>query len=208
MIDKWLSKAKFNKLLENFVKRLFFNKISANQITIIALTFGLLSALSIFLSEKLIWSLELIITAVVLMNISFFLDALDGALARLEGPTIFGGILDIISDRTVEVSIIISIISTDASVLMWPGIFSLGAIVLCITMFLLVGGTVKEEELEETKKVIYYRHGFMERSETLIFLLLITVIVPWRGIILWVFAMLVLLTAILRLRDAYKIFKA
>ena len=91
---------------------------------------------------------------------------------------------------------------------MWPGIFSLGAIVLCITMFLLVGGTVKEEELEETKKVIYYRHGFMERSETLIFLLLITVIVPWRGIILWVFAMLVLLTAILRLRDAYKIFKA
>ena len=208
MIDKWLSKTKFNKLLENFVKRLFFNKISANQITIIALTFGLLSALSIFLSEKLIWSLELIITAVVLMNISFLLDALDGALARLEGTTIFGGILDIISDRTVEVSIIISIISTDPLVLMWPGIFSLGAIVLCVTMFLLVGGTVKTEKLEETKKVIYYRGGLMERSETFISLLLITVIVPWRGIILWVFAMLVLLTAILRLRDAYKIFKA
>ena len=94
MIDKWLSKTKFNEYLKKLAKR--FNKISANQVTIIALIFGLLSALMIFLSEILTWRLELIIIAVVLMVISFFLDALDGVLARVREPTVFGGILVLI----------------------------------------------------------------------------------------------------------------
>lgn len=207
MIDKWLSKSNLNNLFEKLVKRLFLGKITANKITLIALINGLLSALSIFLSGRLIWELELIITASVLMCLSFFFDVLDGTLARIEQPTIFGGILDIFSDRTVEVIIIISIISTDSMTLMWPGIFSLGSIVLCISMFLLIGGAVKTDDLEETKKVIYYRHSFMERSETLIFLFLILILVPWRYILLWIFALLVFITTLLRLRDAYQILK-
>ncbi|MFX0105680.1 MAG: CDP-alcohol phosphatidyltransferase family protein [Candidatus Hodarchaeota archaeon] len=207
MIDKWLSKTKLNQIFEKFVRKLFYKKISANQLTILALSIGLLSALSIFLSGFLIWKIELVICAAILMGISFFIDVLDGALARIEEPTIFGGILDIFSDRTVEVFIIISLISTDPLILMWPGILSLGAIVLCISMFLLVGGAVKAEDLEETKKVIYYRAGLMERSETLIFLLLIIILIPLRSIILWIFFVLVMITALLRLRDAYIIFK-
>ncbi|MFX0060204.1 MAG: CDP-alcohol phosphatidyltransferase family protein [Candidatus Heimdallarchaeota archaeon] len=207
MIDKWLSKTKLNQIFEKFVRKLFYKKISANQLTILALSIGLLSALSIFLSGFLIWKIELVICAAILMGISFFIDVLDGALARIEEPTIFGGILDIFSDRTVEVFIIISLISTDPLILMWPGILSLGAIVLCISMFLLVGGAVKAEDLEETKKVIYYRAGLMERSETLIFLLLVIILIPLRSIILWIFFFLVMITALLRLRDAYIIFK-
>ena len=141
------------------------------------------------------------------MVISFFLDVLDGAVARLEGKTIFGGILDIFCDRTVEISIIIAIISTDPLTLTWPGIFSLGAIVLCITMFLLIGGAFNPEILDDQKKVIYYRRGIMERSETLIFLLAITVIFFLRFILLWTFAILVFITALLRLKDAYNLFK-
>ncbi len=207
MIDKWLSKTKLNNFFEKLTRKLFLEKISANTITLIALITGLLSALSIFLSGLLIWTLELIICAIALMLISFFLDVLDGVLARLQGPTTFGGILDIFSDRTVEVFIIVSIISIDPIDLMWPGIVSLSSIILCITIFLLVGGNVKAENLNETKKVIYYQSGIMERSETFIFLLLTTVLIPWRNIILWIFALLVLITALLRLRDAYFIFK-
>ncbi|MFW9895969.1 MAG: CDP-alcohol phosphatidyltransferase family protein [Candidatus Thorarchaeota archaeon] len=207
MLDKWLLRSKFKKIVENIVKRLFYNKVSANQLTIIALILGLLSALSIFLTGILIWQLELIICAAVLMILSFFFDALDGALARLETETLFGGILDIFFDRTVEVFIIIALISTDTSNLVWPGILSLGAIVLCISMFLLIGGTVKEEELDETKKAIYYRFGLMERTETFIFLILITILVPLRIILLWMFSFLVFLTAILRLIDAYNLLK-
>ncbi|MFW9877422.1 MAG: CDP-alcohol phosphatidyltransferase family protein [Candidatus Thorarchaeota archaeon] len=203
MIDKWLSKTKFNDLIEKLAKILFLNKISANQITIIALILGLASALSIFLSGILIWEIELIVCASILMCISFFFDTLDGALARLKNPTPFGGILDIFSDRTVEVFIIITLISTDSLNLMWPGIFSLGAIVLCLSMFLLIGGVMKEEDLDEVKKVIYYRHGLMERSETFIFLISITILIPLRFLLMWIFAGLVFLTALLRIRDAY-----
>jgi len=208
MIDKWLSKTKLNRFFEKVVRKLFFNKISANTITLLALTTGLLSSLSIFLSGMLIWEIELIICATSLMVTSFLLDVLDGALARIEGPTIFGGILDIFSDRAVEVSIIIAIISLDQINLMWAGIISLGSIILCITMFLLVGGIVEAKDLEDTKKVIFYRKGLMERGETFIFLFLIMILFSWRVIMLWIFAFLILLTAILRLRDAYLIFKS
>jgi phosphatidylglycerophosphate synthase len=207
MIDKWLSKTNLGSFLEKFVRKLFFNKLSANSITLLALLTGSLGAIAIFLSGILIWKIELIICAISLMLLSFFLDVLDGVKARLEGPTTFGGILDIFSDRTVEVLIIISIISVDPITLMWSGIFSLSSIILCITIFLLVGGSVKAEDLDKTKKVIYYQSGIMERSETLIFLLLLTVLIPWRNIILWIFALLILITAVLRLKDAYTIFK-
>jgi phosphatidylglycerophosphate synthase len=207
MIDKWLSKSKFNKLIENLVRRLFINRISANQLTLIALLLGALSAIFIFLSKILIWEIEIIICAGILMFISFLFDALDGALARLTKPTAFGGILDIFCDRTVEVLIIISLISTDSANLMWPGIISLGAIVLCISMFLLIGGAIKEDGLDDTKKVIYYRHGLMERSETFLFLLLTTIFIILRFILLWIFSILVLITALLRLRDAHILLK-
>lgn len=208
MIDKWLSKTKFKILVEKIVKRLFYNKISANQITIIALIIGLISAFSIFLSGILIWRTQLIICAATLMLISFFFDALDGALARLIRPTTFGGILDIFCDRTVEVTIIISLISTDPLMLMWPGLFSLGAIVLCLSMFLLMGAAIKEDELNELEKVIYYRPGLMERSETFLFLFFSTIFVSIRFLLLWIFAGLVFFTAILRLKDAYILLKA
>ena len=51
MIDKWLSKTKFNELLERFAKKFSSYKISANHITFFALIIGLLCALFIFLSE-------------------------------------------------------------------------------------------------------------------------------------------------------------
>lgn len=129
-----------------------------------------------------------------------------GAVARIEGPTIFGGILDIFCDRLVEVSIIIAIVATDPSNLSIPGMFSLAAIVLCISMFLIVGGVIKREESEKSSKVIMYQSGLMERSETFIFLLAMILIIPWRFVILWIFALLVFLTALLRLKYAHKIF--
>ena len=207
MIDNWLSKTKIKKLIEKFVKKIFFGRISANNLTIIGLVLGLSSAFFIFLSAKIQYTFEFVFVAAILMTLSFFFDALDGILARLEGQTIFGGILDIFCDRTVETFIIIALISTDPELLVWPGIFSLGAIILCITMFLVIGGAIKAEELDETQKVIYYRRGLMERFETFIFLMIITLIIALRLIFLWLFAILVFITAILRLRDAFIIFK-
>jgi len=206
MIDNWLSKTKLIKLFEKLVKKIFYQRVSANQLTITGLILGLASAILIFLSVRLQYTLALITLAAILMSISFFFDVIDGILARLEKSTIFGGILDIFCDRTVEIFLIIALVSTDPLNLMWPGIFSLGSIVLCITMFLVVGGAIKAEDLKETQKVIYYRKGLIERSETFIFLITITLVMSLRIILMWIFAILIFITAILRLRDAYLIF--
>ncbi len=206
MIDSWFSKSKLIKGVEKLVKKILVGRISANQLTIIGFVIGLLSAFFIFLSGITQFQIELIIISALLMLLSFSIDILDGTVARFENPTIFGGILDIFCDRIVEISIIIAIISTDPINLVWPGVFSLGAIVLCITMFLVVGGALKADQLEESQKVIYYRKGLMERTETFLFLLIIIVFFPWRVILLWIFAILVFITAILRFRDAYLLF--
>ncbi|TFG15375.1 MAG: hypothetical protein EU535_01755 [Promethearchaeota archaeon] len=206
MIDKWFQKSRLNYIISKFVKRFLLGHISANSLTILGLILGLLSALLIFLSAIVNLALELIFISAILMSASFFIDILDGAMARLEEPTIFGGILDIFCDRTVEVCIILAIVSTNPIFLLWPGLFSLSAIILCITIFLIVGGAIKEENLKENQKLIYYSRGIMERTETFIFLITITVFISWRLILLWIFACLVFITALQRLRHAYIIF--
>ncbi|MBY9021033.1 MAG: CDP-alcohol phosphatidyltransferase family protein [Candidatus Lokiarchaeota archaeon] len=208
MIDNWLSKTKFKELYEKFVRKFFLGKVSANQLTIIGLIVGLIGSFLIFLSsllENLL--IFMIIISVSIVSISFFIDTIDGSVARYEGPTIFGGILDIFCDRLVEISVIISIVSSDALNLIWAGMFSLAAIILCISMFLIVGSINKRSGIETNSKVITYQTGLMERSETFLFFLAIIILIPWRLILLWIFAVLVFLTAILRLRDAYKLFK-
>jgi len=75
-------------------------------------------------------------------------------------------------------------------------------------MFLIVGGIIKRDNIENNSKVITYQSGLMERSETFFFLLALIVFIPWRLIILWIFTVLIFLTALLRLRDAHKIFKS
>ena len=209
MIDSWLSKTKFKEAYEKFVKKVFLGKISANQLTILGLVFGLVSSFLIYISGIFFaLTVTLMVCSAILMTVSFFIDTLDGSIARLEGSTIFGGILDIFCDRLVEISIIIAIVTTDPTNLVWAGLFSLAAIVLCISMFLIVGGIIKEDNIKSNSKVITYQSGLMERSETFFFLLALIVLIPWRLIILWIFTTLVSITALLRLRDAHKVFNS
>ncbi|MFW9937833.1 MAG: CDP-alcohol phosphatidyltransferase family protein [Candidatus Thorarchaeota archaeon] len=208
MIDNWISKLKFKKSYEKFVEKLVSKTFSANQLTIIGLIFGLLAAFTIFMSGIFVdFSLFLICVSAILMTISFFIDTLDGPIARLKGPTVFGGILDIFCDRTVEISIIIAIVSTDTINLIYPGLFSLASIILCISMFLLVGSLSERHNDANKSKVIKYRKGLIERSETYLFLLAITILFFWRVLLLWIFTILIFITALLRLRDAYILFQ-
>lgn len=208
MIDSWLSKTKFKEVYEKFVRNFFLGKVSANQLTIIGLIFGLIGSFLIYLSSLLEDLLIiLIVSSVSIVSISFFFDTIDGSVARYEGPTIFGGMLDIFCDRLVEISIIISIVASDSLNLIWAGMFSLASIILCISMFLIVGGIIKRNSLKNKSKVIIYQTGLMERSETFLFFLAMIIFIPWRLILLWIFSALVFMTAILRLIDAYKLFQ-
>ena len=208
MIDSWLSKTKFKDMYEKFVRKIFLGKVTANQLTIIGLIFGLIGSFLIYLSSLLEDLLIfMIVISACIVSISFFFDTIDGSVARYEGPTTFGGILDIFCDRLVEISIIISLVASDSLNLIWAGMFSLAAIILCISMFLIVGGITKRNGVENTSKVISYQNGLMERSETFLFFLAMIILIPWRLILLWIFSGLVFMTAILRLIEAHKLFK-
>ena len=208
MIDSWLSKTKFKDIYEKFVRKIFLGKVSANQLTIIGLIFGLIGSLLIYLSSLLEdFLIIMIISSVSVVSISFIIDTIDGSVARYEGPTTFGGILDIFCDRLVEVSIIIALVASDPLNLIWAGMFSLAAIILCISMFLIVGGITKRNSVETTSKVITYQTGLMERSETFLFFIAMVILIPWRLILLWIFSGLVFTTALLRLIKAHKLFK-
>ncbi|MHA1474768.1 MAG: CDP-alcohol phosphatidyltransferase family protein [Promethearchaeota archaeon] len=215
MIDTKLKKSKITKIIDKFVEKYLFNHISANQMTLIGLILGITSSILIVISEIINWNAIvqkiIFIIAVIIMVISFGADIFDGALARMKKPTIFGGIFDIFSDRTVEISILIAIIFIDPVNLLWPGVFSLSSIVICITIFLLIGGAVNEsqiEQMDEKKKVIFYASGLMERTETFIFLfsMLVFDFSIVRIILMWIFAVLVFITAFQRLYHAYKLF--
>ena len=208
MIDSWLSNTKFKEVYEKFVRKFFLGKVSANQLTIIGLIFGIIGSFLIYFSSLLEdLMIFMIISSVFIVSISFFIDTIDGSLARFEGPTIFGGILDIFCDRFVEISIIISIVASDSLNLIWAGMFSLAAIILCVSMFLIVGGIIKRNSVENNSKVIIYQTGLMERSETFLFFLAMIILIPWRLILLWIFSGLVFTTAILRLIKARKLFQ-
>ncbi len=208
MIDSWLSKTKFKDMYEKFVRKIFLGKVSANQLTIIGLVFGLIGSFLVYLSSLLEdFLIIMIISSVSIVTISFIIDTIDGSVARYEGPTTFGGILDIFCDRLVEISIIISLVASDSLNLIWAGMFSLAAIILCISMFLIVGSITKRNSVENTSKVITYQNGLMERSETFLFFLAMIILIPWRLILLWIFAGLVFTTAILRLIKARKLFQ-
>ncbi|TFF88176.1 MAG: CDP-alcohol phosphatidyltransferase family protein [Promethearchaeota archaeon] len=206
MIDNWLSKSRLKRKYELFVKKVLYKRISPNQLTLIGLALGLSSALTLFLSSFFKINLLFIILSVSLIVLSFFLDTLDGTLARIEGSTIFGGIMDIFCDRAVEISIILSVVSTKPFILMWPGLFSLAAMILCISAFLIVGAKIDELKKTKSDKVLYYPNGIMERTETFIFLFLTIILMSYRFILLLIFAILTFITALQRIIGAYWFF--
>lgn len=208
MIDRIFSKSKMKAWMEKLIQKHDKGRITANQLTLLALCFGILSAICVFFSGTITgaWEIVCIILGFVFLGISMIIDIFDGILARNRTPTLFGGVLDIFSDRLVEVSVIIAIISTDTDYLLWSGIFSLGSIIMCITIFLLMG-SINTESLSENEKVIFYSRGIMERTETGIFLLAL-IIIPIRlirMILFWIFFGLVLITALQRLFITYTV---
>ncbi|GAB4307528.1 MAG: CDP-alcohol phosphatidyltransferase family protein [Promethearchaeota archaeon] len=206
MLDDLLSKTAWKERIERLAARLE-GKVTPNQLTVLALLTGLGGAACVAVSRYALTG-ALLVTAVGLMVASFFFDVLDGSLARSTGQTsTFGSIADVFFDRLVEVAVLVALASTDPSTLLWPALCSAAATVLCITIYLLVGAAYKQVAPTETQKLLYNSRGLMERGETEAFLVLATAWVGARAWILWVFAALVLFTALQRFRIAHSLFR-
>ncbi|MDO6354061.1 CDP-alcohol phosphatidyltransferase family protein [Caloramator sp. CAR-1] len=173
----------------NFFINLNFN---ANGVTILAFLIGLFP--SIIISFELSKAL-----AVIALWLSGFLDAVDGTLARkTKSSSNFGTLMDIVFDRLVEISLIISL-AIKYSKNPYSFLILACSIILSMTIFLTVGA-VSEKKGE---KSFYYQAGLMERTEGFIMFTLMIVFNKHVDSIALIFALLIFYTAIQRFKEAY-----
>lgn len=175
----------------------FFEKLgfTPNQVTLIAFIIGIVSGPIIYFGYDLI--------GILFLWISGYLDAVDGALARkLNKTSEFGTVMDIVFDRLVEISLIISLSFLDLNY-MWAYLILSCSIIVSMTIFLTVGAVSKKSG----KKSFYYQAGLGERTEGFILFTLIVLIHQFRLELILIFASVVLFTACQRMLEAKKILK-
>jgi archaetidylinositol phosphate synthase len=138
--------------------------ISANTASILAVIFGILSGIE--------FGRGAIVIAIVLLAISAGLDAIDGTVAReFGGASAFGGVLDLTGDRVVEIFVIVGIAWRDPA-LSFPALLLVGSWYVNITVFLAVGAALDHRG----PKLIEYPPGILERSEALIFFVILAIV--------------------------------
>ncbi len=167
---------------------------SANQVTVMAFLLGISTGGFIYMS--------LPILGLAAMWISGLLDAVDGTIAREKGSTAFGTVMDITFDRLVEISVIIGV------AIKYPNTKFLLLILACsiifsMTVFLTTGMMAEKSGM----KSFYYQAGVAERTEGFIFFSLMMIFPKYLVVIIVIFIILILFTALQRMYEASKILK-
>ncbi len=167
--------------------------LTATQLTVIGAVVGLLAATAIML--------DALITAAILFGSNRLLDGLDGALARVQGPTEQGAFLDITCDFLVYSAIPLAFAIRDPNVALAAAflLFSFvgtGSSFLAFSIFA-TRHRLQNQALKE--KSIYYLQGLTEGFETAVVLLLMCLIPDWFEWLAWVFGMLCLVTTASRI---------
>lgn len=166
---------------------------TANQVTMAAFVLGIGAALLALTKHPVL--------SVSTLWLSGFMDAVDGAVARKTGTSSsWGTLMDIVSDRVVELLIILTLAITR------PGsqlalLFLVCSIVLSMTVFLTVGALSKVKG----KKSFYYQAGLAERTEGFLFFSAMILFPAMTTHITCIFAACVAFTGCQRLLEAKKI---
>lgn len=168
-------------------------KLTANNVTIIALLIGILTSVFIYFDMNII--------AVLTLWISGYLDAVDGAIARKTNTTsLFGTFMDITFDRIVETCMILVLALKYVDARM-SFIILLICIIISMTIFLTVGALVEKKGI----KSFYYQAGVAERSEGFIMFSLIILLPKYILFFTNIFSFIIFITIIQRIVEAKKL---
>ena len=182
-----------NPIIELGAKFLLRLKLTPNNVTILALLLGISTSIFLYFDMQII--------AVTLLWVSGYLDAVDGAMARRSNSSSsFGTLLDIVSDRIVEVSIVLVLGLKFVDVR-----YNLIVLTVCILMSMTIFLTVGALSEKKGVKSFYYQSGVAERSEGFIFFSLMILIPSYLGIITNIFSILIIITAIQRFLEAKRL---
>lgn len=182
-----------NPIIELGAKFLLRLKLTPNNVTILALLLGISTSIFLYFDMQII--------AVTLLWVSGYLDAVDGAMARRSNSSSsFGTLLDIVSDRIVEVSIVLVLGLKFVDVR-----YNLIVLTVCILMSMTIFLTVGALSEKKGVKSFYYQAGVAERSEGFIFFSFMILIPSYLGIITNIFSILIIITAIQRFLEAKRL---
>ncbi len=192
MLDTRARKA-VDPLFERFARLLLKLQFTPNVVTLLAFLFGLGSGVLLYF--------QLPIPAVLVLWFSGLLDAVDGTMARLSGKSsLFGAVLDVTGDRVVELSFVWALALRHPDCLL-PLLGLVSCILLSMTVFLTTGMLAQNH----SSKSFYYPAGLMERTEGFLLFSLMALVQAYLAPITWVFAGLILFTAIQRLLIAKRL---
>lgn len=184
-----------NPLIEKGANFFIKLKLSADSVTILALSLGIFASILLYFDQNII--------AVLILWLSGYLDAVDGAIARkTNSSSSFGTVLDITSDRIVEIGIIL-VTGIKFVDVRFNLIILLSCILLSMVIFLTVGAVSEKSGI----KSFYYQAGVAERSEGFIMFSIIMLSSTYLGIVINIFAFIILITALQRMIEARKILK-
>jgi len=182
-----------SRLLNPLLHWPIWQKIHPHTITIA----GCLVGMAIWPLLMMHWT----VLAVIALLLTGFLDTLDGAIARyyrLTSPQ--GAALDIFCDRIVEFSIFMGLYEVDPETRALPVLVMLGCVMLCVTSFLVVSIF----STSDACKSFSYSPGLVERPEAFGFFFMMIFWPSFFTPLTWIFSLLVLLTALIRLWQFFR----
>lgn len=182
-----------NPIIELGAKFLLKLKLTPNNVTILALLLGISTSIFLYFDMQVV--------AITVLWISGYLDAVDGAMARRSNSSSsFGTLLDIVSDRIVEVGIVL-VLGIKFVDVRYNFIVLTACILMSMTIFLTVGALSEKKGV----KSFYYQAGVAERSEGFIFFSLMILFPSYLRIITNIFSILIIVTAIQRFFEAKRL---
>ena len=173
-------------------------RISANALTISGAGLGLGAAFCIAQSH--------FAAALVFIVLSRIFDGLDGAIARINGPTELGGYLDILCDYVFYLSVPVAFAWIDPANQM-PALILVASFTLTAVSFLAFAAIAARRPSDggtHGPKAFIYSTGLMEGGETIAFFVLFCLFPAFFPTLAIVFAALCLLTVMQRMVLAAK----
>ncbi|WP_411291249.1 CDP-alcohol phosphatidyltransferase family protein [Sphingorhabdus sp.] len=175
-------------------------RIPANALTVAGAVLGICAAFFIAQSH--------FTAALVFVVLNRIFDGLDGAIARINGPTEFGGYLDTICDYIFYIAVPVAFGLIDPANAL-PALLLIASFTLTAVSFLAfaaISGRRGSEEGAHGPKAFVYSTGLMEGGETIAFFVLFCLFPTFFPTLAVIFAALCVLTVLQRVLLAAKSF--
>lgn len=172
--------------------------VSANALTIFGAMVGLAAAIAI--------SQEQFATGLILILVNRILDGFDGAVARINGPTEYGGYLDTLADFLFYVSVPVAFGWADQANQL-PALLLVASFTITAVSFLgfaAIAARKGDEDSAHGPKAFIYSTGLMEGGETIAFFILFCLFSTYFPVLALLFAVLCVLTVAQRIVMAAK----